>query len=148
MIELTVFIGFAVVAAVIALYSFLERNSWMLSHIAASLVSTIILWVETLLFASGNVGTVNHVLTATEETTSQLMINYESIPPELYDTFAETSIVDTTYTYADVWMPILEPSLTFLLILFSAMMTVYTIMHVMTWLQERALGNEEEEDDE
>ena len=130
MIELIVFIGFAVVAAVLALYSFLERNSWMLSQIAASLISTIVLWVETLLFVSGNIGIRGvNLASATEVIVSET----ESV---------------ITYAYTEVWTPIMEPSLGFLLIFFSAVMTIYTIMHVMTWLQERALGNTEEEDDE
>ena len=127
MISLFVFIGFTVVAGVCALYSFLERDSWMLSQIAASLVSSIILWVETMLFASGNVGIMENVLAATHATGSEVL-------------------TDTTYTYTAIWTTVTDPSLTFLMILFAAVMTIYTILHVFTWVQERALGYEEEED--
>ena len=128
MIDMFVFAGFAAVAGILALYSFLERNTWMLSNIASALVSTIILWVETLLFTSGNVGTVEHVVSSTTASGSDVLMQ-------------------TAYTYTDLWTPVMEPALGFLLILFSAVMTIYTILHVLTWLQDRALGNEEVEDE-
>ena len=52
-IEIALFLGG--VAAILALYSFLERNSWMYSQITSSLLSASLLWILTAITASNNI---------------------------------------------------------------------------------------------
>lgn len=130
MLDVVIFGCFAAFAVVLAFYSFLEQHSWI-NVIAASLVSSITLWVETLLFASGNVGFRENVIDTV------ISIGNET-----------TANITTNYTYTELWAPITEQGLVFLFILFSVFMTIYTIMTILIWLQERAAGVDSEVDED
>lgn len=123
-LEIALFLGG--VAAILALYSFLERGSWMYSQITASALSACTLWVLTALAASGNIGA------------------YTALPirQEMNTT---ANITVTNITNEIITVPIMDTSLPLIASLFAIVMSVYFILHAAVWVQER-IENKEEED--
>lgn len=106
MIPVSIFIFLAVVAGFFALYSVLERESWMYSQITASGLSVATLWVLTAMLAAGNVG--------------------------------DTGVGSP--------QPVLDPTLTYLFALFSIVSTLYFVLHVANWIQDRIMDHEEDKE--
>lgn len=131
MIDLVIVIALGVIAAVLALYSFLERGSWMYSQIVASFGSSFVLWMLTVLFATGNVGTETQYVNKTIEayTYNGGLINK----------------IETVYEYAMQTSVITEVWLVYILLFFALCMTGYFILHVIVWIQNRAAGIRDEE---
>ena len=117
MIPVSVFLFLAAVAGALALYSFLERQSWMYSQITAAGLSAALLWVLALMLASGNVG---------------YMVMH---PPSLL-------FPDPTPQV----LRLLDPTLPYIFALFAVVMTVYFVLHIANWLQDRITNREEEEE--
>ena len=116
-IEIALFLGG--VAALLALYSFLERNSWMYSQITASFLSAGVLWILTALAASGNIG--------------------------IYHISNEKGGILSEGKDIIINIPIMDTSLPLITSLFAIVMSVYCVLHTAVCLQEY-LENKEEED--
>ena len=113
------------VAAVLAAYSFLERNSWMYSQISAAGLSAALLWILAAVSATGNIG--------------------ESVILVANQTISNNT---TVLQYATHTMPLLDPTLPMVIALFALVMSIYLVLHVANWLQDRILNRDEDEDDE
>ena len=123
MIPVSVFLFLAAVAGALALYSFLERQSWMYSQITAAGLSAALLWVLALMLASGNVG---------------YMVMPDPHPPSL--------LFPTTPDPTPQVLRLLDPTLPYIFALFAVVMTVYFVLHIANWLQDRITDREEEEE--
>ena len=126
MIPVSVFLFLAAVAGALALYSFLERQSWMYSQITAAGLAAALLWVLALMLASGNVG---------------YMVMSDPSPPPIL--FTDTDIVPDPPPQV---LRLLDPTLPYIFALFAVVMTVYFVLHIANWLQDRITNREEEEE--
>lgn len=123
MIPVSVFLFLAAVAGALALYSFLERKSWMYSQITAAGLSAALLWVLALMLASGNVG---------------YMVMPDPHPPSL--------LFPAPPDPTPQGLRLLDPTLPYIFALFAVVMTVYFVLHIANWLQDRITNREEEEE--
>lgn len=119
-LEIALFLGG--VAAILAVYSFLERESWMYSQLTASALSAGVLWILTALAASGNIGAY-YIQPVRQETNGTI----------------------TNITSDIITVPVLDTSLPLIISLFAIVMSVYFVLHAAVWVQER-IENKEEED--
>ena len=120
MIPVSVFLFLAAVAGALALYSFLERQSWMYSQITAAGLAAALLWVLALMLASGNVGD---------------MVMSDPQSGFLWSTPPNPQV-----------LRLLDPTLPYIFALFAVVMTVYFVLHIANWLQDRITNREEEEE--
>lgn len=133
MIELIVIIVLAVFAALLALYSMLERNGWMATHITAGFTASFVMWLITFLFGTGNVGIREKVLSGQVDTYTYAG-NY-------------VDTVSTAYTYIDEFTAITEAWIVYLCLFVSITLTVYFILHVVVWIQDRASMKDVEDEE-
>lgn len=133
MIDVIIVITLAVFAALLALYSMLERNGWMATHIVSAFASSFIMWLITFLFGTGNVGIYEKVLSNQVDTYTY------------YGSMIET--VSTSYTYIDEFRAIIEPWIVYLSLFVSICLTVYFILHVVVWIQDRASMKDMEDEE-